>query len=86
MPKKNERPMTDAEIDQYVKDMQRGVTVHLDAIQKLLPPGYIITFVARHPEATDAHMILSKDSNLEAVADCILQNKSQADTTDGPKS
>lgn len=82
MPKKNERPMTDAEIDQYVEDMRKGIVVHLDAIQKLLPPGYLMTFVARHPDAPDAYMVLSKDDRLETVADIVLQNKK---ASDGPQ-
>jgi hypothetical protein len=70
----NHRQMSDAELDNYLKEMHAKLTEHLDTMQGILPPGYLITFVARHPEVQGAEMILTKDANLEAVADAILAN------------
>lgn len=70
----NHREMSDTELDVYLKDMHAKLTKHLDDMQKILPPGYLITFVARHPQVIGAEMILTKDGNLEAVADAVLAN------------
>lgn len=69
------RKMSEAEIDAYLKEMHEGLSKHLDAMQQIVPPGYVLTFVARHPDVPGGHMILTKDADLEAVADCILDNK-----------
>ena len=72
---KKQRKMTEAEADEYLANMQQGIRKHLDGIQTLLPPGYAITFVARHVAIEDAQLILSKDPDIEAVANALLKAK-----------
>lgn len=74
---KKERKMTEAEAEIYMQELNQNVGALLNAIQKALPPKYIITLVARHPEIPEAQMIWTKDDNLEAVADAVLDNKAK---------
>lgn len=69
------KKMTEAQTQEYTTKMQDAISELLGQIQNVLPPGYAITFVARHMTVSDAQLILSKDSDIEAVARLLLNAK-----------
>lgn len=71
MAKKHRKP-TEGEVTDYINKMQTDVAAKMDEIQKLVPPGYMITLVCRHPTMNGAGFVFTKDKNLEAVADEVL--------------
>lgn len=71
--KDNERKMTDAEVEQHIQEMNTQIAALLNAAQKVLPPKYMITLIARHPEIPEANMVWSKESDMEKVADAVLK-------------
>ena len=76
-PKDNERPMTDAEVDIYLREMHVKLGKKLDEIKEILPPGYTLTLIARHLELPGAQIILSNDKDFEAVSKALLDNKTK---------
>lgn len=68
-----QRKMTKKEIDQHIAEMNTQIVALLAAAQKVLPPKYQITLIARHTEMPEANMVWSKESDMEAVADAVLK-------------
>lgn len=68
-----QRQMTDAEIEQHVQEMNTQIAALLNAAQKVLPPKYMITLVARHTEIPEANMVWSKEPDMEVVANAVLK-------------
>lgn len=68
-----QRKMSEAEIEQHLQEMNTQVAAHLSAMQKILPPKYQITLVARHIEIPEANMVWSKETDMEVVADALLK-------------
>lgn len=73
MAKDKQRKMSKAEIDQHIAEMNTQIIALLAAAQKVLPPKYQITLVARHTEMPEANMVWSKETDMEAVADAVLK-------------
>lgn len=55
--------------------IKRVVAGQLASIEGQLPPGYKLTFIARHPRIPNAQMVVSDDNDLEAVAHELLTAK-----------
>lgn len=79
----DKRKLTDAELNQYIADLQKNVAEHLDAIQHLVPPGFYITLVVRHHDTAGAGFVMTKDKNLEAVANEVLGTSATLKSVDG---
>ncbi len=68
-----QRKMTDVEVEQHIQEMNTQIAALLNAAQKVLPPKYQITLIARHTEIPEANMVWSKEPDMEVVADAILK-------------
>lgn len=68
-----QRKMTDAEVERHLQEMNTQIAALLNAAQKVLPPKYQITLIARHTEIPEANMVWSKESDMEVVADALLK-------------
>ena len=71
------RKMSDAEIDLYLQDMHKNIGKKLDEIKAMLPPGYLVTLVARHPDVAGGQMILTEDTDAQGIAKAILDEKTK---------
>lgn len=60
-----------------MQNLNAEVGALLNAIQKALPPKYIYPRWWPVTEIPEAQMIWTKDDNLEAVADAVLDNKAK---------
>lgn len=49
----------------------------LNRLNQLLPDGYKLTLIARHPNIPNAQMVVSDDTDLEAVANALLTAKAR---------
>ena len=76
MPK--ERKMTEAEIDDYLQNIQNVMQSSLDAVKAIMPEGYQLTLVARLPGNKNADLIMSNDTDPKAVAEAVLNNGNKA--------
>lgn len=68
-----QRKMSKKEIDAHIAEMNTQIVALLAAAQKVLPPKYQLTLVARHTEMPEANMVWSKEQDMEVVADAILK-------------
>lgn len=72
------RKMSEAEIDDYISNIQNVMTSSLDAVKAIMPEGYHLTLVARLPGNTNADLIMSNDPDQKAVAEAVLNNGNKA--------